>query len=136
MIEKAISALLSSYEELALQVGTRIYPSKRPQDSVRPALTFNRESGGTRDQTYTGPSGLAAPVFRICVWTADQPGGNLQAAEIAELIRKRLDGFHGYVAGVQIHRIALNDDPNIYDDVSEAYERAMDFRVWHAEARA
>lgn len=90
--EHGIRALLLSGANLALIVGTRIYRNRLPQNTLYPALVYQRITSD-RAHSQQGGSGLDQGTWQITVWGPDDVQNLLAIEEVRLLIQ----GFMGTV---------------------------------------
>jgi len=105
--------------------------SRLPQKPKLPAMTYKRASG-TRVHSMDGASGLATARIQYDIWDKSYS----VVKNIADLLRKRLDGFKGVVETDTIHGAFLGPDWDDYegDTLLKLYRVSMDFEVHYAEA--
>lgn len=136
MVEKAIYDLLTNSTGVTSVVSSRIYNGTVPQETDMPFVMFRRERT-QRYRTLDGPNGLVEADFEVnCV--------GLRAGQLltlADEIRQALDNYSATVAGIDVHRIMLDDESEELEvEVSGGEEmvrrRALDFRVWYYETAA
>lgn len=131
MIESALRTHILGDTDITNLVGQRMYPVKLPQDPTMPAISYFRVSG-IRHKSYGGPSGLAGPRIQIDAW-AGEPSGYKTAKELADLIRKRLDGFSGLLGTDRIWGAFLENDTDMYEDETKLHRVSQDYFVWYKE---
>src|SRR5579871_3661640 len=100
-IEAGLRGLLTGDPTVSGLVADRVFPAPAPQGTVYPFVTWQRITG-VRDQTLSGPSGMALPTFQIDAWCDSREqlqGGSayMTARAIADAIRLALDGYDGPV---------------------------------------
>lgn len=128
VIEEAIYTKLSSTDAVTDLVGTRIYPLKLPQNPTYPAITYGRVSA-RRGMTHDGPGDMAWPRFQF-----DCYGASYSAAKgVANAIRSTLNGFSGTVSTVNICAVFFMNEVDDFNDDTEVYRIAVDFRIIHKE---
>lgn len=127
-IEEAIYAKLNGDVNISALVSTRIYPLKMPDKTPMPAITYFRVSG-PRVEHFQGSSTLAHPLYQIDAW-----GKTLrEVINLSSKIRNALQGYAGTIASVRIQGILFENDTDLYEEDTETYHRAMDFRIWYDE---
>ena len=131
--EEAIySKLVAATAINALVVG-RVLPDYLPQGTALPALLYQRISG-PRVHSMTGASGTAYPRITITSWGKTYK----KAKELADLVRRELDGFKGTVDTLYIQSCLLQDERDVpeiapQDDALRRFGIAQDYIIWHDE---
>ena len=124
LAECAVYTLLDGLPQLS----GRVHALSAPEAAVPPFAVYQRV-GGQGVASLSGPSGLAQPRIQVTVYAVTY----LEAKEIANAVRMRLDGFRGSVAGVRVGGIALQVELDRYE--SEAtpplYAVVQDYFVTH-----
>lgn len=135
----AVPARADALRTLQRRVGGRIHLIQIPQSPRGgaadrrarprwPAITI-RQISAARAAAQTGPVRLAAVRLQVDVWSRT----NLdEAAEVAELLRRALDGHRGTLAGRRVDRIALEGEGDEFDAASarRLWRRRQDWRIW------
>jgi hypothetical protein len=124
MTAKVIYNLLSTSTAIAALVSDRIFPSRRLQESDLPAITYQNISNSPLN-TKDGVSLLDTERFSVNVWSTSYTN----AAEIANLIRTRLDRYRGILEGVNVDKIIFSDQNDMYEDWSEVHHIVLDFTI-------
>lgn len=134
-LRPALFSYLTADSSIAALVGTRVYPVKAPEDETRALIVYSRISG-IGDHTLRGVGGLARPRLQIDCW-APTPD---VAAQLARLVKARLDGFRGAIGtgdspsvSVAVRGMFLADERDDYDDVAKQYRTSLDFMIWFVE---
>lgn len=132
-IEQALFTHVTSDATIAALIGTRLFPNKIPQGQPLPAAEY-KQNKGDRVQTMDGPDGMVDAEYTIVCYAATYA----QARELAEAVRKRLDGYSGVVAGVTIDVIMLIDELDVPEfkpgtDILNRYGKSLTFVVWFKE---
>ena len=91
--ERALFARLTVGNPIAA-VGARVYPVAAPLSVAMPYCVFARVSA-QRVRSTMAPSGLTMARFQIDTYAE----GYLTSRDVADAIRKRLDGWRGLVTG-------------------------------------
>jgi hypothetical protein len=133
MIEKALFAHVTTDTTIATLIGSRLFPNKIPQGASLPAAEYKQEAG-KREHTMTGPVGMVDSKYTIVCYGT----GYSAAKELAEAVRKRLDGYNGIVEGVTIDVIMLIDEFDVPEfkpgtDILNRYGKSLTFVVWFKE---
>lgn len=108
MVERAIVALLEAADTLA---GDRIWPLHLDRDPSLPAITYQRIST-PRPIAHDGDQGYADFRTQLNCWAsrADGAGGFAQARQLADQVRRTLNGWRGVVAGVEVGMLRVSGD--------------------------
>lgn len=125
---------------VAAAIGTRLYPVKAPQNPTYPLVTMQKIVE-PRYPHLRGSGGLAAPRYQIDVWVKELAGTATfnRAIEIAELIRRRIDGYSGVLTTSGSPSDAfqvsiLYDDSRDLFEVDQAlggfYRQSTDYVIW------
>lgn len=129
LMQEAFRAKLLANGPLSAAVGaTRIYGTKLPQDPAYPAITVTRVSA-PRDHTMDGQSGYVEARLQVDCWAPRQ----LDAMNLAELVRLATGGLPATVLGVALNSISLEDDRDLYDDDLEIHGASHDYLVIYNE---
>jgi len=89
MIEMDLRTFLLEQTAITTLIGARIYPVALPQSATKPALTYQRISGG-EDVTHRG-LGPAMALIQIGCWSERYEG----ALALAQTVRAALSGHRG-----------------------------------------
>lgn len=127
-IEDAIYGKLNADANVTAIVGNRIFPIKMPDRTAMPAISYARVTG-PRVESFQGSSTLAHPLYQIDCWAKT----HRQMIDLAAKVRNSLQGFQGTVASVKIQGILFENDMDLYEEDTETYHRALDFRIWYDE---
>lgn len=130
LLEGELRNYLLGQSTITSMVGQRIYQVKIPQGGALPCVTLSRVSG-SRVGILTGVSGLAHPRIQIDCWGTAYDS----VKYLADRLRLCLDGFRGNFSSIQIQGCHLLGDFDAYDDESEVFHTALDFEIWHVEAK-
>lgn len=137
MILASIRAALLADSGVLAVCGTRIYPARLPQVGTLPAAVMHLISG-VSDQATAGPTGPVERRVQIDCW-AERYG---DAAGLATLVRRRLDGLRGTFVGETfgrcrcVHEGDLGGSPPVTTDEGPGLAiagRRLDFMLWHLE---
>ena len=130
-IETALFTILDGDADTEAIVGARIYPAIVYQTADLPAVTFQQISGA-RTHTAGGPISLANPRFQVNCWAETYA----ESRQLAETVRKCLDGYSGTVNTRAIDNIALDNELDTFKwiDSKKVYGKMLDFIVWFHEA--
>lgn len=109
--------------------GSRIYPVVLPQGAVLPAVTYLEVSAARPHASPQGPLGHAGSRIQVDTWATTYAG----ALDLAELIRKRLDGYRGPAGAEMIQGAFLDGSREFYEDVPRQWRVSRDYIVWYRE---
>jgi len=129
--ESGLRAFLLTDSGLQTAVAGRVYPLQLPQDTTLPAITYQRIST-VRDHAMEAPMTLPDARFQFDVWADNY----LASKSIAELVRKKLNGYKGAAGGEEIQGAFLDSERDFYEkvsDITDIYRVSMDFMIWYRE---
>jgi hypothetical protein len=129
MIEQAIFARLTGFPEVSSIVGDRIFPVFLPEKSILPAIVFRRVSTTGADLSHSGTSGKLTSEFEVESYAREVS----VAKSLAMAVRKAFSGFSGTVAGVKVHRAAVDNEFDDYDFESGLYTIPVQVFLMHDE---
>lgn len=86
----------------------RIFHNERPQDSVLPALSYQRVNQD-RELALDGPAELAQVFVVVDVYAASSSA----AKQLADAVRSALDGVTGNLGGGSVQHVWLTDETDI-----------------------
>lgn len=126
---KAIAARLASFAGLTALVGTRISPDVMQAPATLPAVVYSLVYASNAQGSTTDP-GLAMGLFQVSSFDKTRLGARLVAAQVkAALNRWR----QTTLAGVSVDDCLFQRDVDLYDATADAYQVAMDFRLYFRE---
>ncbi len=128
-IEIGIRNRLTSDTDMAALVSTRVYPMRLPQGYSLPAVSYQRISAERRHELSTGPIGWAFTRFQFDCWA----GSYSDLRDLAEAVRKCLDGFSGTVDGTHVGGIYIEGERETFEEDVEIYRVTMDFLIPYKE---
>lgn len=128
MIEQGLITFLLEDPVLNALIGNRLHPLTLPQTPTLPAIVWQRISG-PREHSHSGPSQLAHPRFQFACWSKNL----LEAIQVAEALRIRLDGYSGAMGNETAYAVFILDDHDMYDPETGLPRRIVDYRIWHKE---
>lgn len=141
MTTKDIRAAIKEYilgdSSIAAIIGTRIYPVILPQGVVDTSIVYSRISG-LGDNTMRSATFLSRPRMQIDAWSARHD----TAAELANLIKQRIDGFgpgdlpYGSNSPrdfVFVQGIFYQSERDDFDNEMKMFSVSRDYFVWHEE---
>lgn len=131
MLASAIYQRLAGHAPLAALVGTKIYPSRAPDEAALPYVTHMDMAALDQARDLGGAGGLAQARVQVDAWAATAT----EAKRIGDAVQAALEDFTGTVAGVRIADVTLiggfddweggdGDTPGII------YRRMREFYVW------
>lgn len=111
----------------------RIFPIKLPQGQKNPSIVYSRISG-LGDHHMQGASGLSRPRIQIDCWAQSAD----VAAQLADLVKERIDGFRGSVLwgenspeeAIDIQGIFFDSEREDYDGDAQLYRVGRDYFIW------
>jgi Protein of unknown function (DUF3168) len=106
----------------ALVPASRIFRYVIPQNSIYPVITLQWVDT-VRDLVQEGANWFAEARMQISCFSAMNDS---ESRRIAEQVRVALHGYRGTWGTVQILRSALDEDIQIYDDVSRTHQTVVD----------
>jgi hypothetical protein len=122
---------LSTDAGVSALVGTRVYPTKAPQDAPLPCIIYQRFSDAA-EHTQAGACDLASAFYQV-----DIIGENASsAAAVAEAVRNAMDGMRNVTAGgfyIRSAHLTSEDDSSILFQGSEneRYLVSQDWDFWY-----
>lgn len=133
--ELALMQTMYADSTIAYHLGSSssgIYNSYAPSTRDKPFVIYSQISG-PRDQTFDGPSGLATIHIQLNSFAATY----LEARTIADVIRRKLDGFEGTVSltgggSCKILETKLIDEgdvPTEQSDTIVVYGKRQDYEM-------
>lgn len=128
-IKAALKDRLTSFAELSVLIGSRVFNITAPQGVLRPYITYRRVRTPERLTSLLGSSGRARPRFEFEVW-ADS-ADSMDAVAVA--LRHALDGYRGRISGVEIGGASLVDEDEDYLMEVQLYHATQVFEITHGE---
>lgn len=130
-IREALFEAMTSHPGVAAMAGKRVYPVRMPQAPQLPAVTY-RQTGGAREHSHDGASGLADADFEVVAWASTYDA----ATDLAAEVRKSLDGLKALVKAVDVQAVFIEGEADDYDDDVQAYSVRLEFSVAFGEETA
>jgi hypothetical protein len=133
-IEQALFTHITTDSTIVALMGTRLFPNKIPQGQPLPAAEY-QQNKGDREHDMEGAVGMVNSEYTVICY-----GESYSAAkELAEAVRKRLDGYSGIVGGVTIDVMMLTDELDKPEfkpgtDILSRYGKQLTFTVWFKES--
>lgn len=125
MIEEALTSILKT---AAGAITMRVYPGTVPQNAELPLIFYVKVSG-ERDQSLTGPTGLAHPRFQIEAWAETYAA----AKGLANVIRTAIDGKSFEIGSDSVLSILIQSERDFSEPDISAHRVIMDYMIWHRE---
>lgn len=122
-VEHAIVDKLKGSAAVNAIVGQRIAPWESTQSLTLPNITYLRVSSN-REHIMAGSDGFCHAMIQIDCWAATYSA----AKDLAEAVRRTLDGYKGTVQGHYIGVIQNTMDRDVPQRLSTGSERSL-FRV-------
>lgn len=121
---------------IAALVADRVYAVIARQGQREPHIVVHRISG-VGDHHMQGPSGLTQSRVQIDCYALDLD----VASTLANLVKERLDGFHGSILwgedspaeAIVVQGIFFAGIGEDYHDATQLYRVRPDFLVWYSE---
>mgnify|MGYP003115321468 CR=1 FL=1 len=129
ILEAELRTFLLGGATIAGKVAQRVYPQVLPQNVVYPAISYEPVSK-PRLRDIEGPTGRALPRIRISCWAKTF----VAAKELADDVRRRLDGYRGPMGAWRIGSSQLAAEIDLYDDTVQAHRTIVDFRLSYVES--
>lgn len=131
MLDAAIYQLLTGHPEIAALVGTRVYPSRAPDEAQLPYLVYLDMAAIDQARDLDGAGGLAQARVQVDAWA----GTATAAKRLGDAVQTVLENFTGTVAGINIADIELIGGFDDWDGGEGAaptpvYRRMREFYVW------
>jgi hypothetical protein len=114
---------------IAAVVGTRVYPVVLPQGLAQPAIRLTLISGQRVHASPQGGSMLSGPRIQLDAWAPSYAS----AYALAELIRKRINGYRGLMDAVPVQGVFFADERDGFDAESKLYFVSRDYFVFFEE---
>jgi hypothetical protein len=124
-----LSGLFQFLKQQASLTSMPIYRYVIPQNAPLPAITLSLVDT-QRVHSHDGASGLAESRVQLSCWSEDN---DEEAEQIADKIRRLIDGYSGSWAEVKIDNSSLDQQRTIYDEEAAAYQAIIEVLVWYHE---
>lgn len=141
LLETGLRTFLLATPELTTLIGSgasaRLYPVVAPQNAAYPYAVYQRIST-VRDRSTTGPTGATFARVQITVHgkpIVEDGDGYAAVRNVAEVIRKYIDGYSGALGDVYAQSVAIENERDEYDPSVRLYTASFDLAVWFTEAR-
>lgn len=131
MLDAAIYQLLTGHPEIAAVAGTRVYPSRAPDEATLPYLVYLDMAEIDRARDLDGVGGLRQARVQVDAWASTATG----AKRLGDAVVAALEDYTGTIAGVTIADVELIggfDDWEGGDGAAPTpvYRRMREFYVW------
>jgi hypothetical protein len=127
-IEAALYNRLTGDNDVASEVGTRVYPTDLPESPTLPALTYQIISHIPVLSHDTGPANARTMRVQIVAWTDDRFG----LIALREAVVNTLDGWRDQSADPRIDRCQWLDGSDSRVPEVERYRDDLDFMIHYA----
>lgn len=118
--EELVRDRLSADPLIPARVAGRIYPLIRPQDSLLPAITYQRISSDRGPSLGGHESALTNIRLQVDCWASSYPVVKALAEEVFAALT---------VASGALRALLLSDN-DLYEEQPRIYRASMDFSVW------
>ncbi len=120
MLEQDIYTVLSASTNVTVigNASTRIYPITLPQNTVYPAVTYQRISGSP-DYALSGHTGKEFVQIQIDAWTTSYSA----TKTLASMLRKAMEASTLYDA-------MMDGEQDIYEAEGQLYRISQDYSCW------
>ncbi len=133
LLEESLVTFLRAQADITDVVENRIFPQYKAQDVKTPCITYFRVVGTHHDSLYGG-SGLQSVRIQIDCW-----GDYKEVKELAEIVRKKMQGYQGLWGDrtIQGCRYLTDNDFGADEDMAfvNEFRVSMDFEVWTDEGQ-
>jgi hypothetical protein len=131
--EAVLRVALANSTAVSSLVGTRVYPVVAPAEAVYPFVTWRRVAV-QRLQTLSIPVGLPRVTLDFSIYGATYN----QARQVADAMRKVLDGYGGTVDNTVVHRASVENETDDFVTLTGAelppsYAITMTVETWWTE---
>ena len=131
-IEEGLVNKLINNTALKALIGDRVYALTLAQNTVLPAIVYQRISTWRAMTLDQGAGGLSNPRFQFTIYAASYAS----AKAVADALRNALLGYRGWVgktSNVQIHGILSEGEFDSYEPEADVYYTTVDYKVSHKE---
>jgi hypothetical protein len=128
-LEEALFDYLST--ALASEVGTRIFPTRSPEGTQLPYVTYQRVSASriyTHDPFPDDLAWVRARISIACVATTA-----LGSIDVADAVISALSGYDGDMEGLSLGKVDVINEIDAYDPQTKLYRRVVDVFVDYEE---
>lgn len=128
-ISEALRTFLLSDSNIAAAVAARVYPVQLPQNTTLDSIRYAIISGNRSHASPQGAIGLSGP--RVQIDAVSQ--GFDTAYSLAELIRKRIDGYRGLMGTVKVQGVFFDSERTDFEPEPKLHVFSRDFFIWFEE---
>lgn len=130
--EQVIYALLSADTGVIASVGTRVYPSRVPQNNAMPSIAYQVVSGNELTP-FDAQAGYQVVQTRVQITAMAKNYTECKA--VLESVRKALLYKSGVIAAVKVLSILRGGiGPDLREDDTSLYVQSTDYIVTHYES--
>lgn len=127
--ESALRIALLTDPAVALALGTKVYPLLAPKTVSLPLVTYRR-SNITREHTLSSPMGTPTVSVEVSCYAATYE----DAREVADVVRRRLDGYGATVDNVEVKNVSLESEADDFvqlagNDLPPVYQVTQTYNV-------
>jgi len=127
--ESALRIALLTDPAVALALGTKVYPMLAPKTASLPFVTYRR-SNITREHTLSAPMGVPNVSVEVSCYAATYE----DAREVADVIRRCLDGYGATVDNVEVKNVSLESEADDFvqlagNDLPPVYQVTQTYNV-------
>jgi hypothetical protein len=131
--EAVLRVALANSTAVSSLVGNRVFPVVAPAEAVYPFVTWRRVAV-QRLQTLSIPVGLPRVTLDFSIYGATYD----QARQVADAMRKVLDGYGGTVDNTVVHRASVENETDDFVTLTGAelppsYAITMTVETWWTE---
>jgi hypothetical protein len=131
--ETVLRVALANSTAVTSLVGNRVFPVVAPAEAVYPFVTWRRVAV-QRLQTLSIPVGLPRVTLDFSIYGATYD----QARQVADAMRKVLDGYGGTVDNTVVHRASVENETDDFVTLTGAelppsYAITMTVETWWTE---
>lgn len=127
--ESALRIALLTDPAVALALGTKVYPLLAPKTVSLPLVTYRR-SNINREHTLAAPMGMPTVSVEVSCYAATYE----DVREVADVVRRRLDGYGGTVDNVEVKNVSLEQEADDFvqlagNDLPPVYQVTQTYNV-------
>lgn len=124
MLETKLRSFILEHQEITEIIGNRFYPGWIPENATMPSvayMTISKPSHHDIDVSY--------PRMQFSIFSERY----IQAKEIANLLKDKLNRFKGMFGDTSILQIAYQNEYDLYEEDTGLYHIAIDFKIIYWE---
>lgn len=129
--EECLFGYIASCADIAVLIGSRIYPDFFRQGEPLPAVAYSLEDDRSIE-TQQGPSSLREALYRFDIWAETAK----DAMKVMRALRSALDGFKGAMGDQDDVRALFDGADRIRDSETMAFCVSMRFRIWYHQEQS